>query len=153
MNISHFIDGKVMPGAPGERVADVFNPATGQVSGQVSLAGAAMVDQAVAAAAAAFPAWSGTAPLRRAHILFRFRELLMQRRGELAAAITREHGKVLADAEGEVTPRHRDRGVCLRRAATVVGRRTRTMWVAASTTGTCASHWAWPWASRHSIFR
>jgi malonate-semialdehyde dehydrogenase (acetylating) / methylmalonate-semialdehyde dehydrogenase len=103
MNISHYIGGKVTPAAPGDRVADVFNPATGQVSGQVSLAGPAMVDNAVSAAATAFPAWSNTPPLRRAHILFRFRELLMQRRAELAAAITREHGKVLADAEGEVT--------------------------------------------------
>ncbi len=87
-NIGHFIDGQVTPGAPGDRVSDVFNPATGQVSGQVSLAGAAMVDKAVAAATAAFPAWSSTPALRRAHILFRFRELLMQRRGDLAAAIT-----------------------------------------------------------------
>jgi malonate-semialdehyde dehydrogenase (acetylating) / methylmalonate-semialdehyde dehydrogenase len=103
MDISHFIDGKVTPGAPGDRTSDVFNPATGQVAGQVSLAGHAMVDKAVVAAIRAFPAWSNTPALRRAHVLFRFRELLMQRRGDLAAAITREHGKVLADAEGEVT--------------------------------------------------
>jgi malonate-semialdehyde dehydrogenase (acetylating)/methylmalonate-semialdehyde dehydrogenase len=103
MDISHFIEGQVIPGAPGDRVADVFNPASGKIGGGVSLAGAAMVDRAVTAAARAFPAWSGTAPLRRAQVLFRFRELLMQRRGELAAAITREHGKVLADAEGEVS--------------------------------------------------
>jgi malonate-semialdehyde dehydrogenase (acetylating) / methylmalonate-semialdehyde dehydrogenase len=103
VDISHFIDGRITPGAPADREADVFNPATGQVSGKVSLAGQAMVDKAVAAAARAFPAWSNTPPLRRAHLLFRFRELLEQRRGELATAITREHGKVLADAEGEVT--------------------------------------------------
>jgi malonate-semialdehyde dehydrogenase (acetylating)/methylmalonate-semialdehyde dehydrogenase len=103
LDIGHFIDGQVTPGAPGERKSEVFNPATGQVSGRVSLAGPDMVDSAVAAATRAFPAWSGTPPLRRAHILFRFRELLAQRRGELSAAITREHGKVLADAEGEVT--------------------------------------------------
>ena len=103
MDIGHFIDGQITPGAPGARLSDVFNPATGQVSDRVSLAGTAIVDSAVAAATRAFPAWSGTPPLRRAHILFRFRELLLQRRGELSATITREHGKVLADAEGEVT--------------------------------------------------
>src|SRR6187399_2882515 len=102
-NIGHFIAGQVTQGAPGDSVSEMFNPATGQVSGQVSLAGATMVDKAVAAATAAFPAWSNTPALRRAHVLFRFRELLMQRRGELAAAITAEHGKVLADADGEVT--------------------------------------------------
>ncbi|MEO8307778.1 MAG: CoA-acylating methylmalonate-semialdehyde dehydrogenase [Pseudomonadota bacterium] len=103
MNIGHHIDGQGTQGAPGQRFADVFNPATGQVSGRVSLAGASEVHGAVAAATRAFPAWSNTPSLRRAHILFRFRELLMQRGADLAAAITREHGKVLADAQGEVT--------------------------------------------------
>ncbi len=103
MDISHFVGGAITPGAPGDRACEVFNPATGQVVGTVALAGPAMVDRAVAAATAAYPAWSNTPAPRRAHVLFRFRELLVQRRAALAAAITREHGKVLADAQGEVT--------------------------------------------------
>ena len=103
MDIPHFINGARVPAAAGGRAAPVFNPATGQVQGQVSFADAAIVDRAVTAAAAAFPAWAETAPLRRARVMFRFRELLEARRSDLAASITREHGKVLADADGEVT--------------------------------------------------
>ncbi|MCP2937438.1 aldehyde dehydrogenase family protein, partial [Salmonella enterica subsp. enterica serovar Typhimurium] len=61
------------------------------------------VDKAVAAAQAAFPAWAGTSPLRRARILFKFLELMNQHRDELARLITAEHGKVFTDAQGEVT--------------------------------------------------
>ena len=101
--VGHFINGGQVPDEAGSRTAAVFNPATGEETGRVPLADAALVDRAVASAAAAFPAWSQTAPLRRARMLFRFRELLEARRGELAAIVTAEHGKVLADADGEIT--------------------------------------------------
>ncbi len=101
VNIDHFIGGRITPAAG--RRTDVFNPATGAVTGRVAMADAVMADAAVASAAAAFPAWSQLSPLRRARVLFRFRELLEANRGRLASAITAEHGKVLADAEGEVT--------------------------------------------------
>ncbi|AUZ58554.1 Methylmalonate-semialdehyde dehydrogenase [Pseudomonas sp. XWY-1] len=100
--IRHFIDGEVVS-FEGERQADVFNPALGQVQAQVALASAMTVNEAVAAARAAFPAWSELSPLRRSRILFRFKELLDQHHEELARLITAEHGKVLSDAMGEVT--------------------------------------------------
>jgi malonate-semialdehyde dehydrogenase (acetylating)/methylmalonate-semialdehyde dehydrogenase len=102
-NIGHFIGGRLVPPAPGCRSAEVFNPATGAVAARVGLADAATVDAAVASAAAAFPAWSQLSPLRRARVMFRFRDLLEANRARLAAIITRQHGKVLADADGEVT--------------------------------------------------
>jgi malonate-semialdehyde dehydrogenase (acetylating)/methylmalonate-semialdehyde dehydrogenase len=88
--------------AVGDRVAEVFNPATGEVIRQVALAGQADVEAAVAAARAAFPAWRETTPLRRARILTRFRELMEQHRDELAMLACEEHGKTLADAAGSV---------------------------------------------------
>ncbi|MFT4047163.1 MAG: CoA-acylating methylmalonate-semialdehyde dehydrogenase [Solimonas sp.] len=100
--IGHYIGGAVRQPA-GARTSDVFNPATGAVSGKVTLAAQADVDAAVATAKAAFPAWSGLAPLRRARILMKFRELLEAHKEELARLITAEHGKVLSDAAGEVT--------------------------------------------------
>jgi malonate-semialdehyde dehydrogenase (acetylating) / methylmalonate-semialdehyde dehydrogenase len=103
VSIGHFIGGQVVAPGADEATADVFNPATGEVSGQVAMAGAATVQAAVRSAASAWPAWAQLSPLRRARVMFRFRELLEQHRGELAAAITREHGKVLSDAAGEVT--------------------------------------------------
>jgi malonate-semialdehyde dehydrogenase (acetylating)/methylmalonate-semialdehyde dehydrogenase len=101
--IGHFIAGKLVAPAETERCAEVFDPATGAVSGLVALGDATMVDAAVASAAAAFPAWAATSALRRARVMFRFRELLEVFRPRLAEAITREHGKVLSDANGEVT--------------------------------------------------
>jgi malonate-semialdehyde dehydrogenase (acetylating) / methylmalonate-semialdehyde dehydrogenase len=102
VNIDHFIDGRLQPES-GARGADVYNPATGEVSARVGFATAQTVEAAVASASKAFPAWAQLSPLRRSRVLFRFRELLEANRGALAAAITREHGKVLADADGEVT--------------------------------------------------
>ena len=99
--IGHWVGGQPLAG--GGRHAEVFDPATGKVSGRVALAGEAEVDAAVRAAAAAFPAWAATPPLRRARVLFRFKELLDRHTDELAALITAEHGKVLSDAQGEVT--------------------------------------------------
>ncbi|WP_332745690.1 CoA-acylating methylmalonate-semialdehyde dehydrogenase [Hydrogenophaga sp.] len=99
--IDHFIQGAVAPGAS-LRKQDVFNPATGAVSGKVALANRADVDAAVAAAQAAFPAWADTPPIRRARVMFKFLELVNQHKDELAHLITAEHGKVFTDAQGEV---------------------------------------------------
>ncbi len=101
-NIDHFIGGKVVAGTSG-RAQDVFNPATGAVSGKTALASAAEVDKAVAVAQAAFPAWAQTSPLRRARVMFKFLELMNHHRDDLARLITAEHGKVFTDAQGEVT--------------------------------------------------
>jgi malonate-semialdehyde dehydrogenase (acetylating) / methylmalonate-semialdehyde dehydrogenase len=100
--IQHYIGGQVVESTSG-RTQDVFNPATGAVSAQVALASAEEANAAVAAAHAAAPAWAGTAPLKRARILSRFKELIEKHHDDLAAAITREHGKVFSDAKGEVT--------------------------------------------------
>src|SRR6187455_221029 len=101
-SIEHWINGRLVPGQSGRR-ADVFNPATGQVSGQVALANTAEVAQAVAAAQAAFPAWADTPPIRRARVMFKFLALLNQHHDALARTITAEHGKVFTDAQGEVS--------------------------------------------------
>lgn len=100
--IPHFINGHAVAGSSG-RTAEVYNPATSKVQAQVALASAAEAAQAVSAAQAAFPAWAETPPLQRARVLFRFKELLERHAGEIAAAISAEHGKVLADAHGELT--------------------------------------------------
>ncbi|MBB3255939.1 malonate-semialdehyde dehydrogenase (acetylating)/methylmalonate-semialdehyde dehydrogenase [Paraburkholderia bannensis] len=100
-DLTHFINGRALEATSG-RFADVFNPATGAVSARVPLASVAEVDAAVAAAQAAFPAWSETPPIKRARILFKFKELLDRHHDELAALVTREHGKVFSDAKGEV---------------------------------------------------
>jgi malonate-semialdehyde dehydrogenase (acetylating)/methylmalonate-semialdehyde dehydrogenase len=85
------------------RHAEVFNPATGAVIRRVPLADAGEVDAAVGAAQTAWPDWRAAPPLRRARILMRFRDLMDARKQELAAIVTEEHGKTLADAEGSVT--------------------------------------------------
>jgi malonate-semialdehyde dehydrogenase (acetylating)/methylmalonate-semialdehyde dehydrogenase len=103
MGIGHHFGGRTHYSAGAGRSGDVFNPATGEVIAQVAFADRSTVDAAVAAAAAAGPAWAATSALRRARVLFRFRDLLEANRAQLAAAITREHGKVLSDADGEVT--------------------------------------------------
>ena len=103
MQIGHYIGGQQIAHAQDARQSAVFDPSTGEVTGQVSLADEGIVHRAVAAAAEAFPGWSQTSPLRRARVLMRFRELLEQNRAALALAITREHGKVLSDADGEVS--------------------------------------------------
>ncbi|MDH5709762.1 MAG: CoA-acylating methylmalonate-semialdehyde dehydrogenase, partial [Hylemonella sp.] len=101
-NMDHFISGQIVAGTSG-RAQDVYNPATGAVSGRTALANAAEVAKAVAAAQAAFPAWAATSPLRRARIMFKFLELMNHHRDDLARLITAEHGKVFTDAQGEVT--------------------------------------------------
>ncbi|MCO5971101.1 CoA-acylating methylmalonate-semialdehyde dehydrogenase [Actinoallomurus soli] len=99
--ITHWIGGKRWTGTA-ERHGDVYDPATGQVSGRVDLASAEDVDAAVAAAREAFPAWRDASLTKRAGVLFAFRELVARHRDDLAALITSEHGKVRADAAGEV---------------------------------------------------
>jgi len=99
--VAQYIAGQRTAGS-GQRTQPVYNPATGAVARQVRLGNAQDVDAAVAAAAAAFPAWSETPPIRRARVMFKFLELLNQRKDELAAMITSEHGKVFTDAQGEV---------------------------------------------------
>jgi malonate-semialdehyde dehydrogenase (acetylating) / methylmalonate-semialdehyde dehydrogenase len=101
-SIEHWIAGRVVPSQSGRR-ADVFNPASGSVTGRVALGNSAEVAAAVSAAQAAFPAWADTPPIRRARVMFKFLELLNRHRDELAHAITAEHGKVFTDAQGEVT--------------------------------------------------
>ncbi len=101
-NIAHWIDGKLFAGTSGN-TAPVTNPATGAVTGQVALANVADARAAIAAAAAAFPAWRDTSLSNRTQILFRFRELLNERKHEAAKLITAEHGKVLSDALGEIS--------------------------------------------------
>lgn len=100
--LPHFINGQHTAGR-GERRAPVFNPATGAISADVALASGDDTRHAIATAHAAFPAWAAMTPLRRARIMFRFRDLVEKHAGELAALITSEHGKLLSDAEGEVT--------------------------------------------------
>ncbi|HUJ06689.1 MAG TPA: aldehyde dehydrogenase family protein, partial [Streptosporangiaceae bacterium] len=103
---THWIGGKPWTGPDSTggsgRRGDIYNPATGQVTGTVDFAGAAEVDAAVAAAVAAFPAWRQTSLVKRASVMFAFRELIKEHSAELAALISSEHGKVASDAAGEV---------------------------------------------------
>lgn len=98
--LGHFINGTEVDS--GSRVADVFNPATGEISKRVALAGADELEQAIAAAQAAFPAWRQTPPQKRAQILFRYKQLLEQHADDICLLITAEHGKVIDDAHGEL---------------------------------------------------
>lgn len=100
--VGHFIDGAPRAGTA-SRTSPVFDPATGRVTKRVALADAADVRAAVDAAAAALPGWAETTPLRRARVMFKFKELLEAHLDDVAALITSEHGKVLSDAKGEVT--------------------------------------------------
>ncbi len=100
-SIGHWIDGR-LDDAPAARTSPVYNPATGVQTAEVALATPDSVVRAVASARAAAPLWGRTPLSRRAAVLFEFRELLHARADELAAIVTAEHGKVLADAAGEV---------------------------------------------------
>ena len=99
--VHHCINGQAH--AKADRIADVFDPATGQVARRLPLASTDDVRAAVDAAAAAFPGWATTTPLNRARVMFKFKDLLERNADALAAIITSEHGKVLSDARGEVT--------------------------------------------------
>ena len=99
--INHWIKGARVAGASG-RTGPVYNPATGDLAREVDFASVEEVDAAVAAAKAAFPAWRATSLSKRTEILFRIRNLVEEHRAEIAAHLTREHGKVPSDALGEV---------------------------------------------------
>src|SRR6476619_4515728 len=99
--ITHWINNKAFEGSGSTQ--PVTNPATGEVTGQVALATVEDARAVIDAAAAAFPAWRDTSLAKRTAILFKFRELLNARKGELAEIITSEHGKVVSDALGEVS--------------------------------------------------
>jgi malonate-semialdehyde dehydrogenase (acetylating)/methylmalonate-semialdehyde dehydrogenase len=100
--IGHFLDGEARQDGS-TQFGDVYNPALGTVQARVALATARTVDVAVASALEAFPAWAEQSALRRARVMFKFKELLDQHHDELARIICREHGKVFSDAKGEVT--------------------------------------------------
>ena len=100
--VPHWINGVAVAGNS-DRYSDVYDPATGDVQARVALGSEADINAAVAAAKAAHPAWAAFPSLRRARVLFRFRELFEQNLDRIAAAITSEHGKVLTDAKGEAT--------------------------------------------------
>ena len=102
MRITHFVNGISWNGKA-DRTGEVFNPATGEITGHVDFASNAVVDEVVGAAQKAFEEWRSTSLAKRTQILFAFREILNARKEEVAALITAEHGKVLSDALGEVT--------------------------------------------------
>jgi malonate-semialdehyde dehydrogenase (acetylating)/methylmalonate-semialdehyde dehydrogenase len=98
--VGHYINGKCV--VDDDRLFDVTNPATGEIVRQVALAGKRTVQEAIAAAASAFPEWRNTPPLKRARIMFEFKRLLDEHADAIVALITEEHGKVLDDARGEL---------------------------------------------------
>ena len=98
--VGHFINGKIINDTA--HTQDVYNPSTGEVSKQVALAGKATVEEAVAAAQAAFPEWRKTPVMKRARIMFRYKELLEQNRDKICELIGSEHGKIVHDAAGEL---------------------------------------------------
>ncbi|MBJ7547030.1 CoA-acylating methylmalonate-semialdehyde dehydrogenase [Pseudomonas sp. OA3] len=98
--VGHLINGQIVSDAT--RLQDVYNPSTGEVSKQVALASTTTVEQAIAAAEAAFPEWRNTPPIKRARIMFRFKELLEQNADRIAQMIGEEHGKIAHDALGEL---------------------------------------------------
>ena len=100
-NIQNYVAGNIAQTSSG-RGQDVFNPATGDITGHVTFSTASDVDVAVLAAKQAFPAWADTPPIRRARIMNRFLALMNEHKDKLAEMITAEHGKVLSDARGEV---------------------------------------------------
>jgi malonate-semialdehyde dehydrogenase (acetylating)/methylmalonate-semialdehyde dehydrogenase len=100
-HISHWIGGRLVPGESG-RSGPVYNPATGEQTGEVGFASVEEIDRAVAAAKEAFPAWRAVSLSRRQELFFRIRQLVHERLDDLARILTSEHGKVLSDARGEV---------------------------------------------------
>ena len=99
--VHHFISGAHKAGSD-TRTGDIFDPGTGQVQAQVCMGTPADLDEAVQAALAAQPEWAATNPQRRARVMFRFKELLEANMDELAELLSSEHGKVIADSEGDI---------------------------------------------------
>ena len=98
--IQHLIDGQLVSG--GSRSQEVFNPATGKAEKRVLLADKLTVEQAIASAQAAYPAWRATPPLKRARVMSTLKNLLEQNAEQICALVTAEHGKVLSDSMGEL---------------------------------------------------
>ncbi|MEH6626028.1 MAG: CoA-acylating methylmalonate-semialdehyde dehydrogenase [Motiliproteus sp.] len=98
--VGHLINGEII--IEGTRSQDVFNPSTGEVSKQVDLASKTTVEQAIAAAQAAYPEWRNTPAIKRARVMFKFKELLEQHSDKICAMIGEEHGKISHDAAGEL---------------------------------------------------
>ncbi|MFV3090914.1 CoA-acylating methylmalonate-semialdehyde dehydrogenase [Pseudomonas sp. GW6] len=98
--VGHLINGELRTDA--SRTQDIFNPATGLAEKQLALAPKATVEEAIAAAEAAFPQWRDTPPIKRARVMFRFKELLEQHADEICRLIGQEHGKIVHDAAGEL---------------------------------------------------
>src|SRR3982074_1259884 len=99
--IGHFIGGKTVAGTSG-RSGDVFDPNTGEVQAKVAFAKKAEMEQAIAVAQAAQPAWAAVNPQRRARVLFKFLELVQKEFDSLAKLLSSEHGKTVADAKGDI---------------------------------------------------
>ena len=99
--VPHYISGKTVEGQSG-RFGDIYNPSTGEVQAQVQLATQDELSEAVAVAVAAQQGWSATNPQRRARVMFKFKELLEANMDELAAILSSEHGKVIADSKGDI---------------------------------------------------
>src|SRR6476619_5365488 len=100
-DIGHFVGGKQVAGTSG-RTGDVFNPNTGEVQAKVALASKAEVEKAIANAEAAFSGWAATNPQRRARVMFKFLELIQAEYDDLARLLSSEHGKIFADAKGDI---------------------------------------------------
>ncbi len=100
--INHWIGGASVAGGNG-RSGEVYNPATGELAGNVPFAGADLMGRAIAAAEVAFPDWAATPPIQRARVMFRFKDLLERHMEELATLVSAEHGKTIPDAKGSIT--------------------------------------------------
>jgi len=97
--VGHLINGQIS--TDGVRTQDVVNPSTGEISKQVALASKTTVEEAIAAAEAAYPEWRNTPPIKRARVMFKFKDLLEQNADKICAMIGEEHGKIVHDAAGE----------------------------------------------------
>jgi len=100
--VSHWINGSLTTDKASQ-MGEIFNPATGKISGTVNFADITTVNQAVQAASSAFDTWRHSSLTKRTQVLFAFRELVNKNKEKIAEIITSEHGKVLSDAQGEVT--------------------------------------------------
>lgn len=98
--IGHFINGHTI--IEESQTQPIYNPSTGEVTKQVALGGTKTIDEAVAAAKAAFPEWSKTSPIKRARVMFKFKELLEKNADEISRLVGEEHGKIIHDAAGEL---------------------------------------------------
>ncbi|MDF9773125.1 acyl-CoA reductase-like NAD-dependent aldehyde dehydrogenase [Pseudomonas baetica] len=105
ITVGHLINGQIVTDT--ERTQDVFNPATGEVTKQVALASKQTVENAIAAAEAAFPEWRNTPPIKRARVMFRFKELLEQNAERICQMIGEEHGENCPRCHGRASAGHR----------------------------------------------